>query len=96
MAIQHRYFNGHPDSITVGNTIYMLEATAGELALYGYTSYNGRANGSREWVWTGLFTKPQHEYKRPSLDAIRKWAGEAQREMPNGTPARWTKVDVTK
>ena len=99
MAIQYRYFNGHPDSITLGNTIpitFMLEATAGELALYRHTSYNGRVNGSHEWVWTGIFTKPVHEYKRPTLDAIRKYAGEAQREMPEGTPARWTKVDVTK
>ena len=97
MAIGYRYFNGHPDSITCGNTIYMLEATAGEYALYRHTSYNGSENGSHEWVWTGpTFKKPQHESKRPSMDAIRKWAGEAQREVPEGTPARWTKVDITK
>jgi len=97
MTIGYRYFNGHPDSITLGNTIYMLEATAGEYALYLHTFYNGRVNGSHEWVWTGpTFTKPIRDYKRTSIDAIRKLAGEAQREVPEGTPARWTKVDITK
>ena len=92
-----RLFNGHPDSVSIGSSIYMLEATAGEYAQYVAAYGNGHSNTTRDYVVTGpTFTRPTNGGGRWSMDTIRICAAQAQREVPEGTPHKWTKVDVTK